>query len=64
MGVVTFIWLSLIGICGIVNVTKYPGIFRAFDPSRAIMRKPSCFLPYYSPVVSNPVLYRSLCSHG
>ncbi|KAI0923360.1 hypothetical protein AcW1_006344 [Taiwanofungus camphoratus] len=34
---VTFIWLSLLGATGIVNITRYPGIFRAFDPSRAIM---------------------------
>lgn len=24
---------------GIANITAYPGVFRAFDPSRAVMRK-------------------------
>ncbi|TFY59675.1 hypothetical protein EVG20_g7693 [Dentipellis fragilis] len=33
----TSIWLALIAITGIVNITKFPGIFRAFDPSRAIL---------------------------
>jgi len=30
-------WLVLLGSTGIVNIIKYPGIFRAFDPSRAVM---------------------------
>ncbi|THG94244.1 hypothetical protein EW026_g7186 [Hermanssonia centrifuga] len=34
---VTFIWLALLASTGIVNIISYPGIFRAFDPSRAIM---------------------------
>ncbi|KAI9452350.1 potassium transporter [Lactarius psammicola] len=34
---VTFVWLLLLAGTGIYNITKYPGIFRAFDPSRAIM---------------------------
>ncbi|KAH9941952.1 potassium transporter [Amylocystis lapponica] len=34
---VAFVWLALIGATGIVNIIHYPGIFRAFDPSRAIM---------------------------
>jgi KUP system potassium uptake protein len=34
---ITFVWLLLIGGTGIYNVTKFPGIFRAFDPSRAVM---------------------------
>ncbi|KAI9441911.1 potassium transporter [Lactarius indigo] len=34
---ITFIWLLLLAATGIYNITKYPGIFRAFDPSRAIM---------------------------
>ncbi|KAH9055355.1 potassium transporter [Lactarius vividus] len=33
----TFVWLLLLAATGIYNITKYPGIFRAFDPSRAIM---------------------------
>lgn len=36
---VTFIWLSLLAATGIVNIIAHPGIFRAFDPSRAILRK-------------------------
>ena len=35
--VVAFVWFALIGSCGIYNITTYPAIFRAFDPSRAIM---------------------------
>ncbi|GAA5888422.1 hypothetical protein JCM5296_000624 [Sporobolomyces johnsonii] len=31
------IWFILIFVSGIINVTHYPGIFRAFDPSRAVM---------------------------
>ncbi|KAF9510974.1 hypothetical protein BS47DRAFT_1347297 [Hydnum rufescens UP504] len=34
---ITFIWLALIGACGIVNITSYPGVWRAVDPSRAIL---------------------------
>jgi KUP system potassium uptake protein len=34
---VTLVWLLLLAGTGIHNVTKHPGIFRAFDPSRAIM---------------------------
>jgi KUP system potassium uptake protein len=34
----TAIWFLLIGGCGIVNITYYPAIFRAIDPSRAVMR--------------------------
>ncbi|KLO05737.1 potassium transporter [Schizopora paradoxa] len=34
---VTFIWLSLLAITGIVNITHHPGIFRAFDPSRLVL---------------------------
>ena len=33
----TFIWLLLLAATGIYNITKFPGIFRAFDPSRAVM---------------------------
>lgn len=32
-----FIWLLLLGVTGIVNIVAYPGIFRAFDPSRAVL---------------------------
>lgn len=34
---ITFIWLLLLGGTGIANITAHPGIFRAFDPSRAIL---------------------------
>ncbi|KIJ49086.1 hypothetical protein M422DRAFT_777639 [Sphaerobolus stellatus SS14] len=34
---ITLIWFFLIGATGIVNIIKYPGIFRAFDPSRAVL---------------------------
>ncbi|EIM80921.1 potassium transporter [Stereum hirsutum FP-91666 SS1] len=34
---VTGIWLLIIAGSGICNITQYPGIWRAFDPSRAIM---------------------------
>lgn len=34
----TFIWLILLAVTGIINIVAYPGIFRAFDPSRAILR--------------------------
>jgi len=37
LDLVTFVWLSLLGITGIINITSYPGIFRAFDPSRAVL---------------------------
>ncbi|PSR72214.1 hypothetical protein PHLCEN_2v11921 [Hermanssonia centrifuga] len=33
----TFVWLILLAATGIVNIVSYPGVFRAFDPSRAIM---------------------------
>ncbi|GJE91288.1 potassium transporter [Phanerochaete sordida] len=34
---ITFIWLLLLAITGIVNITHFPGIWRAFDPSRAVL---------------------------
>ena len=34
---VTFVWLMLLGVTGIVNITAFPGIFRSFDPSRAVL---------------------------
>ncbi|GAA5928143.1 hypothetical protein JCM3775_002829 [Rhodotorula graminis] len=34
---VVTIWLLINAGVGIVNITHYPGIFRAFDPSRAVM---------------------------
>lgn len=34
---VVAIFLATIGISGIINVVSHPGVFRAFDPSRAIM---------------------------
>ncbi|KAI4518197.1 potassium transporter [Schizophyllum commune Loenen D] len=34
---IAFIWFLLIAGVGIYNITTFPGIFRAFDPSRAVM---------------------------
>ncbi|KIM43016.1 hypothetical protein M413DRAFT_435192 [Hebeloma cylindrosporum] len=34
---VAFVWFLLLMGTGIYNITFYPGIFRAFDPSRAIL---------------------------
>ncbi|CAE6360553.1 unnamed protein product [Rhizoctonia solani] len=34
---VTMIWFLLLAATGIVNIIQYPGIFRAFDPSRAVL---------------------------
>ncbi|KAG7095371.1 hypothetical protein E1B28_006129 [Marasmius oreades] len=36
-GPIAFIWLLLLAVTGIWNICLYPGIFRAFDPSRAIL---------------------------
>ena len=37
VSVAAFVWFALIGGCGIYNIASYPGIFRAFDPSRAVL---------------------------
>jgi KUP system potassium uptake protein len=37
--VVSFIWFLILIGTGIYNITFFPGIFRAFDPSRAVLRK-------------------------
>ncbi|KJA24114.1 hypothetical protein HYPSUDRAFT_39261 [Hypholoma sublateritium FD-334 SS-4] len=34
---ISFIWFLLLMGTGIYNITYYPGIFRAFDPSRAVL---------------------------
>ncbi|KAF8349491.1 potassium transporter [Amanita rubescens] len=34
---ISFVWFLLLAGTGIYNITSYPGIFRAFDPSRAIL---------------------------
>ncbi|KAF8737866.1 potassium transporter, partial [Rhizoctonia solani] len=34
---VTMAWFLLLGITGIMNIVHYPGVFRAFDPSRAVL---------------------------
>ena len=36
---VSFIWFLILIATGIYNITFFPGIFRAFDPSRAILRE-------------------------
>ncbi|KAF8521952.1 potassium transporter-domain-containing protein [Hysterangium stoloniferum] len=33
---ITMAWFLLLAATGVVNITKFPGIFRAFDPSRAV----------------------------
>lgn len=35
---VSCLWFLLLMGTGIYNITFYPGVFRAFDPSRAVMR--------------------------
>jgi KUP system potassium uptake protein len=35
---VSFMWFLLLIGTGIYNITYYPAVFRAFDPSRAVMR--------------------------
>jgi len=47
--------MLLLGITGIINITKYPGIFRAFDPSRAVL----CASQIYSRdrCVDNPLVF-------
>jgi KUP system potassium uptake protein len=37
VSVVAFLWFGLIGACGIYNITSYPAILRAFDPSQAVL---------------------------
>ncbi|CAE6432002.1 unnamed protein product [Rhizoctonia solani] len=34
---VTMVWFLLLAATGIVNIVQHPGIFRAFDPSRAVL---------------------------
>lgn len=34
---IVLVWLALNGVCGIINIAAHPAIFRAFDPSRAVM---------------------------
>ncbi|KAJ7145273.1 potassium transporter [Mycena filopes] len=34
---ISFMWFLLLASTGIYNITSHPGIFRAFDPSRAVM---------------------------
>ena len=34
------LWFGLIAATGIVNIVSFPGILRAFDPSRAVLRMP------------------------
>lgn len=35
--VVAFVWFLLLIGTGMYNITTYPGIFRALDPSRAVL---------------------------
>ncbi|GAA5988610.1 hypothetical protein JCM11641_005181 [Rhodosporidiobolus odoratus] len=34
---ILFVWFSVNAIGGAISIAKYPGIFRAFDPSRAVV---------------------------
>ncbi|SJL07638.1 uncharacterized protein ARMOST_10988 [Armillaria ostoyae] len=36
-GPISFIWFLLLAGTGLYNITLYPGIFRAFDPSRGVL---------------------------
>lgn len=36
---ITFLWLALVGVTGVMNIVQHPGVFRAVDPSRAILCK-------------------------
>lgn len=36
---VSFVWFLILMGTGIYNITFFPGIFRAFDPSRAVLRE-------------------------
>jgi KUP system potassium uptake protein len=36
---VTFVWLIVLFITGVYNVVAFPGIWRAYDPSRAVLCK-------------------------
>lgn len=31
------VWMLIIGVSGCINIVAFPGILRAFDPSRAVM---------------------------
>lgn len=45
-GSVTLVWMLLLGTTGVVNIVSFPGIFRAFDPSRAVMREFPCTIMF------------------
>ena len=48
---------------GIYNITYFPGIFRAFDPSRAVLSE-STYLPTTMSQDSNPLSHvLSVCTH-
>ncbi|PBK97534.1 potassium transporter [Armillaria gallica] len=36
-GPISFVWFLLLAGTGLYNITLYPGIFRAFDPSRGVL---------------------------
>ena len=48
----------LLGVTGIVNIVAYPGIFRAFDPSRAVL----CAL-YINSCICGIELFLRVCAH-
>jgi KUP system potassium uptake protein len=45
-GPVSFIWFLLLAGTGVYNITTHPAVFRAFDPSRAVMRQWSSIFSY------------------
>lgn len=56
---VSIVWFALIAGTGIYNITFFPGIFRAFDPSRAVLRE--LLLGHYLAIVftMHPVFVRT-----
>lgn len=45
---VTFVWLIVLFVTGIYNVIAFPGIWRAYDPSRAVLCKLAAPLAFLS----------------
>ena len=54
---VSFLWFLLLIGTGIANITTHPGIFRAFDPSRAVMRKLPMFLQHHRVAKAAPKVF-------
>lgn len=55
------IWFALLAATGIYNIVSFPGVFRACDPSRAVM----CEYSFTSDSVAELTFFRSrFCAHG